>query len=273
MTFKPFAAICKNDKAIKKKITTRSFVKTGIFSSYISKGKICLHFLFFTVRDFGNLLSEFFSSPSLTSVFVSCAPSSPWRALLSVAIWSVKENLHSAVLICYSPCSLSLHLGFLIVSLMQSCPLALFISSCLAAAPAKTQRPFSNVVPLSPLSPSLLPNLAGSSAALFCFFLVSHLLILQCASVCVWERVCEHVCPQKKKKNPSKGTILCIKSKVFLFFFLCQGNGGLDPHVTVKIKAMLKGAPPSLLKKTKQITNQQKNNNCSHADSVKCHIL
>lgn len=59
-------------------------------------------------------------------------------------------------------------------------------SSCLAAAPSKTQRPFSNVVPLSPSSPSLLPNLAGSFAALSCFFSggVSHLLILQCACVC-----------------------------------------------------------------------------------------
>lgn len=65
-------------------------------------------------------------------------------------------------------------------------------SSCLAAAPSKTQRPFSNVVPLSPSSPSLLPNLAGSFAALSCFLFGGSFSSLDTA-VCMC--VCESVRP------------------------------------------------------------------------------
>lgn len=147
-------------------------------------------------------MSKCFFSPSLVSVLCSSR-----GAEFTMKGFTLRCNLicqGEFTLCCYNllfsllfiPLYLSPRLGFLLVSLMQSCPLALFISSCLAAAPSKTQRPFSNVVPLSPLSLSLLPKLAGSSAALSCFFLVSHLLILQCASVCV----CVSVCVQKKPK-------------------------------------------------------------------------
>lgn len=59
-------------------------------------------------------------------------------------------------------------------------------SSCLAAAPSKTQRPFSNVVPLSvePVSPSKPRWKLCCSVLLFVRGGVSHLLILQCACVC-----------------------------------------------------------------------------------------
>lgn len=51
---KPFAAVCKNDKAIKIYMDINSsLVQTGNFSSYISKVKRSLHFLLFTVRGFG----------------------------------------------------------------------------------------------------------------------------------------------------------------------------------------------------------------------------
>lgn len=83
-------------------------MKTGNFSSYISNVKRSLHFLLFTVRDFWDWKPFVWmlplSFPRVRVVFVS------WRrahheGLRSLfAIWSVEKNLHSAVIICFSPC-------------------------------------------------------------------------------------------------------------------------------------------------------------------------
>lgn len=129
MILKPFAAFCKNDKAIKiNNDIHSSLVQTGNFSSYISKVKRSLHFLLFTVRDFfgpGILLSECFLSASLMLVLLS----SPWRALLFLLISSAKKNLYcrklllvsNYVLSLFPPLYLSHCPGFFIVSLGLSC--------------------------------------------------------------------------------------------------------------------------------------------------------
>lgn len=107
-------------------------------------------------------------------VFVSWRRAHREGLSLSVAIWSVRKNLYSAVTIR----SFSL---FLFFSLMVSRPPASLL------LPPKTQRPFSNVVPLSPSSPSLLPNLAGSFAALSCFLFGGSFSSLDTAvCMCVW---------------------------------------------------------------------------------------
>lgn len=88
---------------------------------------------------------------------------------------------------CLPPPPLSVHLCFLAASR----PFALFIFLCLVPAPFQTQRPFSNVVPLSPLSPSLLPNLCWR---LCCAHLLFPSSLDTCSvnvrlCVCVWDNV------------------------------------------------------------------------------------
>lgn len=134
MKLKPFAAICKNNKAIKiNNDIYSSLVQTGSFSSYISKVKRSLHFLLFTVRDFfgpGILLSECFLSASLMSVLLS----SPWRALLFLLIPSAKKNLYcrkrllvSNYVLDLSPPSLSVSLSWFLHSVTWS-----VLSPCLS---------------------------------------------------------------------------------------------------------------------------------------------
>lgn len=116
-------------------------------------------------------------------------------------IWSILKNFYcrkppllekrkTALPPCvfFLPSSLSVSLSTRLVLLSS-----LFISSCLAAAPSKTQRPFSNVVPLSlslHWARLSFQTFAGSFAALLLWSL--HLMILQYVCICV--RVCMSVC-------------------------------------------------------------------------------
>lgn len=110
-------------------------------------------------------------------------------------------------------------------------------SSCLAAAPSKTQRPFSNVVPLSPSSPSLLPNLAGSFAALSCFLFGGEFLISWYCSVHVCVRVCvqrfwwclslpRKFEPQVKLKAMFKGSVHPNKKQTDILISRAERFGG-----------------------------------------------
>lgn len=139
MILKPFAAICKNDKAIKiNNDIHSSLVQTGNFSSYISKVKRSLHFLLFTVRDFfgpGILLSECFLSASLMLVLFS----SPCRALLFLLISSAKKNLYCRKLLLLSNYVQSLFpLSICLIVLVSSqchfvCLFTLFLPCCCSA--------------------------------------------------------------------------------------------------------------------------------------------
>lgn len=150
--------------------------------------------------EIGNLLSECFLSPSLVSVL--CSSRGAELTMKGFALrcnpicqeeFIIEETCAVIKKICSSPC----FFFFLCLFVSSICLTSVlssrsFISSCLAAAPSKTQRPFSNVVPLSPLSLSLLPNLAGSFAALSCVFW--SLISWYCS---VYACMCECVCPEK----------------------------------------------------------------------------
>lgn len=180
-------------------------MKTGNFSSYISKVKRSLHFLLFTVRDFWDWKPFVWMLPlslsRVRAVFRLVAPSSPWRASLSVCNLIPSRRIYTR---CYNPLSslvwlffflsiLSHRLGSLIVSLIRS--LVLFavvcLLSCLAAAPSKTQRPFSDVVPLSlslsiePVSPSKPCWKLCCSILLLFWYLISWYCSVHVVYVCV----------------------------------------------------------------------------------------
>lgn len=158
-----------------------------------------LHFLLFAVRDswVGRPLHQNASYQPPSPTCLSCG--SGQGLLLSIAIWSVEG--HSSAPVYPSPS---------ICFLTVSHPFALFIFPCLVPTPFQTQRPFSNVVPLSPVSPSLLPNLCWRLCCTHLLFRSSldTCSVNVCLGGCVWDAV--HV--KKKKEIRTLSHVLLVKS-------------------------------------------------------------
>lgn len=174
-----------------------------------------LHFLLFAVRDWAGRPSHRNASslpPSRTCL--SCGSELTVRGFFHCDLICGGEFICS----CLSP--LSVHVCFLAASR----PFALFIFLCLVPAPFQTQRPFSNVVPLSPLSPSLLLNLCWR---LCCAHLLFRSSLDTCSvnvrlCVCVWDNV--HVKIRGGEGN--KSTILYVDSGIL--FFYAKETGRLE---------------------------------------------
>lgn len=96
-------------------------MKTGNFSSYISKVKRSLHFLLFTVRDFWDWKPFVWMLPlslsRVRAVFRLVAPSSPWRASLSVCNLIPSRRIYTR---CYNPLSSLVWLFFFPLDLVSS---------------------------------------------------------------------------------------------------------------------------------------------------------
>lgn len=137
---------------------------------------------------------------SLVSVFVLWLWAHHWGLCFRCNLLCQGEFIvcrYNLLVSLFSP--LSIHLTILVSWQFVSCSL---VSLCLSPAallllPSKLKGLSQTCLSLSPLSPSLLWNLAESFTAPSCFFLVSHLLILQWASVCV--SLCLRQCAFRKK--------------------------------------------------------------------------
>lgn len=129
------------------------------------------------------------------------------------------------------------------VSHQKSCPLCCCLSPllpcCCSLQNSKAFLRCRASLSLSPSSPSLLPNLAGSFAALSCFYFgISSLDTAVCMlCTCVW--VCIRTNPDKIKWSSHMWKFVFFSS---CFFYQGMGFWRIWTTRSSEIKAMLKGS-------------------------------